>query len=164
MRTIKYKPIGVVHSPFKEPKGTPIQPSSAKGIKGQVEIFPEYRDGLQDIDGFSHIILIYHFHLSKESSLIAKPFLDETTHGIFAIRGSSRPNPIGISVVRLLEVKDNILSIENVDIIDGTPLLDIKPYVPEFDSVEATNIGWLQANINNVSKTTDDGRFVQKKE
>jgi len=163
MNKIIYKPIGVVHSPFKQPRGTPIQPSIIKGIKGEVEIFPEYIEGLQDINGFSHIILIYHFHLSKKSSLKAKPFMDDKIHGIFAIRGPSRPNPIGISTVRLIKVDSNILHVENLDIVDGTPLLDIKPYVPEFDKAEATKIGWLQGNIDKLSKTKDDGRFVQKK-
>ena len=163
MNKIIYKPIGVVHSPFKQPRGTPIQPSIIKGIKGEVEIFPEYIEGLQDINGFSHIILIYHFHLSKKSSLKAKPFMDDKIHGIFAIRGPSRPNPIGISTVRLIKVDSNILHVENLDIIDGTPLLDIKPYVPEFDKAEAKKIGWLQGNIDKLSKTKDDGRFVQKK-
>ena len=163
MNKIIYKPIGVVHSPFKEPRGTPIQPSIIKGIKGEVEIFPEYIEGLQDINGFSHIILIYHFHLSTKSSLKAKPFMDDKIHGIFAIRGPSRPNPIGISIVRLIKVNSNILDIENLDIVDGTPLLDIKPYVPEFDKAEAIKIGWLQGNIDKLSKTKDDGRFIQKK-
>lgn len=163
MKEITYKPIGIIHSPFKKPKGTPIQPKSAKGIKGTIEIFPEYTKGLKDIEGFSHIILLYHFHLVKTSSLIAKPFMDDKPHGIFAIRGPSRPNPIGISIVRLIKVKNNILYIQDLDIVDGTPLLDIKPYVPEFDKAEVTRIGWLQGNIDKLSKTADDGRFSQKK-
>ena len=161
MNRITYKPIGVIDSPFKKPRGTPIQSSSAKGVNGTVEIFPEYMEGLQDVDGFSHIILIYHFHLSKKSSLKAKPFMDDKIHGIFAIRGASRPNPIGISIVRLLRVEGNILHIQDIDIVDGTPLLDIKPYVPEFDRTEVTRIGWLEKNINKLSKTKDDGRFTQ---
>jgi tRNA-Thr(GGU) m(6)t(6)A37 methyltransferase TsaA len=160
MNKIIYTPIGVIHSPFKEPKGTPIQPSIIKGIKGKVEIFPEYTEGLQDIEGFSHIILIYHFHLSKKPSLKAKPFMDDKIHGIFAIRGPSRPNPIGISIVRLIMVKKNILYVENLDIVDKTPLLDIKPYVPDFDKAEVTKIGWLKGNIEKLSKIKDDGRFV----
>jgi tRNA-Thr(GGU) m(6)t(6)A37 methyltransferase TsaA len=160
MNRIIYKPIGVIHSPFKEPKGTPIQPASAKGIEGTVEIFPEYTDGLLDIDGFSHIILIYHFHLSKPYSLIAKPFMDNRPHGIFTIRGPSRPNPIGISVIRLVKVKENILDVQDLDIIDGTPLLDIKPYVPEFDKTVVTRIGWLEKNVNKLQKIKDDGRFA----
>lgn len=162
MKEIRYRPIGIIHSPFKEPKGTPIQPASAKGIKGTVEIFPEYAKGLQDIEGFSHIILLYHFHLSKTMSLISKPFMDNSSHGIFAIRSPSRPNPIGISIVRLIKVHNNVLHIENLDIVDGTPLLDIKPYVPEFDKSEVIRIGWLEGNINKLTKITDDGRFAQK--
>jgi tRNA-Thr(GGU) m(6)t(6)A37 methyltransferase TsaA len=159
MNEIRYKPIGIIHSPFKEPRGTPIQPASAKGIKGTVEIFPEYVNGLKDIEGFSHIILLYHFHLSKTVSLISKPFMDNTPHGIFAIRGPSRPNPIGVSIVRLLNVNNNILAIQDLDIVDGTPLLDVKPYVPEFDKTEVIRIGWLKGKINRLSITKDDGRF-----
>jgi len=160
MNEIRYKPIGIIHSPFKEPKGTPIQPSSGKGIKGTVEIFPEYMKGLQDIKGFSHIILLYHFHLSKTINLVSKPFMDENPHGIFAIRGPNRPNPIGISIVRLINVNNNILDIEDMDIVDGTPLLDIKPYVPEFDKREVKRIGWLAKNINKLPSAKDNGRFI----
>ena len=159
MNEIKYKPIGVIHSPFKEPRGTPIQPAAAKGISGIVEIFPEYAEGLKDIEGFSHIILIYHFHLSKLSSLMVQPFLEKTLHGIFATRSPSRPNPIGFSIVRLLSVKNQLLFVENLDVVDGTPLLDIKPYVPEFDKQKIEKIGWLTKNINKLSTAKDDGRF-----
>ena len=161
MNEITYKPIGVIHSPFKEPKGTPIQPASAKGADGTVEIFPAYVEGLKDVDGFSHIILIYHFHLSKPSSLTARPFMDNERHGIFAIRGPSRPNPIGVSIVRLIRVEGNILYIQDLDILDGTPLLDIKPYVPEFDRTDVSRIGWLEKNINKLIKMKDDGRFTK---
>lgn len=119
MNDIRYKPIGVIRSPFKEPKGTPIQPAGAKGIDGTVEIFPEYAEGLKDIEGFSHIILLYHFHLSKGSALIVKPYMDSEAHGVFATRGPSRPNPIGLSVVRLVRVEGNTLHIQDVDIVDG---------------------------------------------
>ena len=160
MNEIKYKPIGVIHSPFKEPRGTPIQPAGAKDTKGIVEIFPEYAEGLKDIEGFSHIILLYHFHLSKGSTLIAKPFMDNQTHGVFAMRGPSRPNPIGISVVRLAKVEGKMLHIRDVDIVDGTPLLDVKPYVPEFDIREVEGIGWLEKNVDKLSQSKDDGRFA----
>ncbi len=159
MPEIKYKPIGIIHSPFKEPKGTPIQPSGAKGINGTVEIFPDYAEGLKDLEGFSHIILIYHFHLSKKSSLKVKPYLDDEVHGVFAMRGPSRPNPIGISAVRLLRVEGTTLHIQDVDIVDGTPLLDIKPYVPEFDIREVGRIGWLEKKVQKLCATKDDGRF-----
>ena len=161
MDEIKYKPIGVIHSPFKEAKGTPIQPAGAEDIRGTVEVFPEYARGLKDIDGFSHIILIYHFHLSQGSPLEAKPYMDNEAHGVFAMRGPSRPNPIGISVVRLVRIKERILHIQDVDIVDGTPLLDIKPYVPEFDIREVEKIGWLEKNVRKLSTAKDDGRFTK---
>ncbi len=161
MSEITYKPIGVVHSPFKKPKGTPIQPLGATGIVGTVEVFPEYAEGLQDLDGFSHITLIYHFHLSQKSSLKAKPYMDDKAHGIFAIRAPSRPNPIGISTVRLVKIDENVLHIQDVDIVDGTPVLDIKPYVPEFDARDAERIGWLGRNVHKLPTLKDDGRFAR---
>jgi tRNA-Thr(GGU) m(6)t(6)A37 methyltransferase TsaA len=156
---IKYRPIGMVHSPFKEPKGTPIQPASARGVQGSIEIFPQYAEGLKDLEGFSHIILIFHFHLSKEAALLQKPYMDTETHGVFAIRSPSRPNPIGISVVRLIGIDGNTLHIQDVDIIDGTPLLDIKPYVPEFDARQEIRIGWLEKKVHKLPASKDDGRF-----
>ena len=159
MTDIKYSPIGVIHSPFESPNGTPIQPAGARGINGSVEVFPQYAEGLKDVEGFSHIILIYHFHLSGESSLTAKPYMDTESHGVFAMRGPSRPNSIVISVVRLVKVEENILRIQDVDIVDGTPLLDIKPYVPEFDIRDVESIGWLEKNVHKLSESKDDGRF-----
>ncbi len=161
MDEISYKPIGVVHSPFKEPKGTPIQPSGAEGVNGTVEVYPQYAEGLKDVEDFSHIILIYHFHLSQETSLKEKPFMDDEEHGVFAMRGPSRPNPIGISIVRLTGIEENTLHIQDLDIVDGTPLLDIKPYVPEFDTREVEKIGWLDKNVHKLKKTKDDGRFTK---
>ena len=160
MNEIRYKPIGIIHSPFKQPRGTPIQPAGARDIEGTVEIAPEYVDGLKDIEGFSHIILIYHFHLSKGYSLAVKPYMDDQSRGLFATRAPSRPNPIGISMVRLVRVDGNILLIRDVDIVDGTPLLDIKPYVPEFDTPEVEKTGWLEETVNKLSRAKDDGRFV----
>ncbi len=161
MNEIKYKPIGVIHSPFKEPKGIPIQSAGAQGIDGTVELFPEYTGGLKDVEGFSHLILIYHFHLSKESPLKVKPYMDNKVHGVFAMRGPSRPNSIGISIVRLVRVEGNILHIQDIDIVDGTPLLDIKPYVPEFDIREVEKTGWLEKNVHKLSTSKDDGRFTK---
>ncbi len=140
----------------------PIQPSGALGIKGTVELFSEYSPGLKDVNGFSHIILIYHFHLSRGYALEVKPFLEETVHGIFAIRAPARPNPIGISVVRLVGIEDSILQIEDVDIVDGTPVLDIKPYVPDFDSRRAERIGWLAARSQLAREHKSDNRFNTK--
>lgn len=133
MKEIKYKQIGIVHSPFKKPRGTPIQPSAARDAEAVVEIFSEYVGGLKDLEGFSHIILIYHLHLSKKYSLEVIPFMDTKLRGVFATRAPSRPNPIGISIVRLDKVEKDKLYIRDIDIIDGTPLLDIKPYVVDFD-------------------------------
>jgi tRNA-Thr(GGU) m(6)t(6)A37 methyltransferase TsaA len=159
MKEITYQPIGIIHSPFKEPKGTPIQPSAAKNIHGEVEIFQKYSEGLKDLDGFSHVILLYHFHLSKTSSLTVKPFLDHQSHGVLSTRAPNRPNPIGFSVVQLLNISGCMLHVKDLDIIDGTPLLDIKPYVPEFDKRETNTLGWLTKNIGKLPTTKDDGRF-----
>jgi tRNA-Thr(GGU) m(6)t(6)A37 methyltransferase TsaA len=162
MKQMVYTPIGIIHSPFKEPEGTPIQPPGARGIAGSVQLFPDYVEGLRDLAGFSHIMLIYHFHLAKRSTLLVKPFMDDEPHGIFAVRAPSRPNPIGISVVRLVGVEGNILHIEDVDIIDGTPLLDIKPYVPEFDPPRVERRGWLEKNVGKLRSSVDDGRFAER--
>jgi tRNA-Thr(GGU) m(6)t(6)A37 methyltransferase TsaA len=161
MSEITYRPIGFIHSPFKQPYGTPIQSAAAQDAQGVVEVFPEYAEGLKDIDGFSHIILIYHFHLSRRFSLIVKPFLDNPSHGVFACRAPARPNPIGISVVRLIKVEGERLYIRDVDIVDGTPLLDIKPYVPEFDKRETEKKGWLEGNLGKLHQMKDDGRFAK---
>jgi len=158
---IRYKPIGTIHSSFKEPEGTPIQPAGAKGINGTVEVFPEYAEGLKDVEGFSHIILIFHFHLSRRAPLKVKPYMDNEMRGVFATRSPSRPNPIGISVVRLTGIEDNILHIQDVDIVNGTPLLDIKPHVPEFDMREVVRVGWLEKNVHKLSASRDDGRFTK---
>jgi len=159
---VTYRIIGVIHSPFKEPKGVPIQPSAAKGVRGTVEVFPEYSPGLKDLEGFSHIILIYHFHLAKPGKLLVRPYMDEDEHGVFATRAPSRPNPIGLSIVRLISVEGNVLHIEDVDIVDGTPLLDIKPYVPEFDIRTVERTGWLERNVHKLPEARDDGRFVKE--
>jgi tRNA-Thr(GGU) m(6)t(6)A37 methyltransferase TsaA len=159
MKKIVYEPIGIIHSPFKDIKGMPIQPTGAKGIAGTIEIHPEFAEGLKDLEGFSHIILIYHFHLSKGYSLKVKPFMDENLRGVFATRAPKRPNPIGISVVKLRKIEGNILNIEDVDIVDGTPMLDIKPYVPEFDVQEIEKIGWLSQKANKVHLKKSDKRF-----
>jgi tRNA-Thr(GGU) m(6)t(6)A37 methyltransferase TsaA len=153
-------PIGIIHSPFKEPRGTPIQPSAARDEEGNIHIFEPYRAGLKDLDGFSHILLVYFFHLVRQTSLEVIPFMDDQTHGIFATRAPGRPNPIGISTVRLVQVKGNILTIRDVDIVDGTPLLDIKPYIPGFDMKDDIRIGWLQKNISKLPGSKDDGRFI----
>lgn len=160
MDKIVYSPIGRIISPFKEAKGTPIQPTAEGTARGKIELFPEYVGGIKDLDGFSHLILLYHFHKAGEASLIVKPFLENEEHGIFAVRAPSRPNPIGLSIVRLLKIEENILHFADLDILDGTPLLDIKPYVPEFDRRDNVKIGWLGKNVDKLSNTKDDGRFL----
>ena len=158
--TITYLPIGIIYTPYQDPEGIPIQPSGAVGIRGQVEVFPEYEAGLKDLDGFSHIILVYDFHRSKGFNLQVVPFMDSELRGVFATRAPKRPNSIGLSVVRLLKVKSRILYIENVDIVDATPLLDIKPYVPEFDQQVSVRTGWLKEAGKTVSKKKSDKRFA----
>ncbi len=135
------KSIGTIHTPFADPSEMPIQ-SSRSQVVGQVQVNPEFGDGLQDIEGFSHIILLYLFHRSSGCALQVKPFLDDALHGVFCTRYPRRPNPIGLSIVRLLSRHGNLLEIEGADMLDGTPLLDIKPYIPEFDVREVSGIGW----------------------
>lgn len=160
-RTITFHAIGVIHSPFNSLDDMPIQPSGAEGIKGTVVVDEKYIDGLSDLDGFSHLILIYHFHLSDGFSLKVKPFLDDTERGLFATRAPRRPNAIGISVVKLTGVDGGTLRIENVDIIDGTPLLDIKPYVPEFDCANNIKTGWLSDRHIKARSKKSDKRFIK---
>lgn len=161
MNTLYYTPIGIIHSPFKSPAGTPIQSSASKEATGNIVIDDKYGKGLKDLENFSHIILLYHFHRSKKAELLVKPFLDTTKRGVFATRAPSRPNPIGLSVVRLLNINQNVLTVGHLDILDGTPLLDIKPYVPRFDVHHTQKNGWLESNVQNVDRTYDDGRFTE---
>ena len=158
---IEYRPIGLIHSPFEKPAGMPIQPTGAGGICGTAEVFPEFATGLKDLDGFSHIILLYHFHRSGAPELVIEPFLDSQPRGVFATRAPMRPNPIGISVVRLTKIVANILHIENVDILDGTPLLDIKPYVPAFDHHPVERFGWLEGTSQHAQQAVSDERFAK---
>ncbi len=157
---IEYQPIGVIHSPFTTLEGMPIQPAGASGVKGRVEVYPEYEAGLKDLDGFSHLFLLYHFHRSMGFKLQVIPFMDTEHRGLFATRAPKRPNAIGLSVVRLIEIKYNILQIENVDVLDGTPLLDIKPYVPEFDEQKYVRTGWLEKTGKRVAERSSDDRFI----
>jgi len=149
----------MIHSPFKEIEGMPIQPRGATGIKGTVEVFEGFQAGLTDLDGFSHIILLYHFHRSQGFNLLVMPFLDTVPRGLFATRAPKRPNAIGLSIVQLDQIKDKTLHIQNVDILDGTPLLDIKPYVPNFDAQAAVRTGWYEKAKKTVSSDKSDSRF-----
>ncbi len=142
---ILLKPIGIIHSPFTEKTGVPIQPFHSDEV-GWVEVDQEYEKGLRDVEGFSHIILLY-FHQGEETDLEVRPVLANRNHGIFATRDLRRPNHLGLSVVRLLERKGNILRIREIDVLDGTPLLDIRPYIPTFDVRRNCRIGWLEGKV-----------------
>ena len=159
MKEIRYAPIGIIQTPFKTNAGMPIQPAGAIGVRGTIKILRDYMGGLKDLDGFCHLILIYHFHLSTDYKLDVIPFLDDTPRGVFATRAPKRPNPIGLSVVKLNRIEADTLYIENVDIIDGTPLLDIKPYVPAFDVFKNATVGWLTAKEKAVPPKKSDNRF-----
>ncbi len=159
-KRIIYKPVGIIHSPFKNIEGVPIQPAAANGIKGRIELYKKYTQGLLGLGGFSHIILIYHLHLSKDYSLKVIPFLLDSEQGVFATRAPKRPNPIGISVVKVERIRRNIIDIANVDIVEGTPLLDIKPYASSFDNVKNEKIGWLSERIKDVNNVRSDNRFL----
>ncbi|MGP8246237.1 MAG: tRNA (N6-threonylcarbamoyladenosine(37)-N6)-methyltransferase TrmO [Bryobacteraceae bacterium] len=154
---LKMEPIGVIETPFHEPAGTPIQPSRANGARGKVRVDPPFRAGLRDLEGFERIWLIYWFHRRPSSALVVTPFLDQQQRGVFATRAPAHPTPIGISAVRLIGIEEDVLEVADVDMIDGTPLLDIKPYVPEFDSYPASRAGWLDES--NSRSRLADGRF-----
>jgi tRNA-Thr(GGU) m(6)t(6)A37 methyltransferase TsaA len=139
---ITYTPIGIIRSEHVTLKQIPIQPAYAKDCKGLAELFPEYGNGLRDLEGFSHVYLIYHFHRAGPAKLLVKPFLQNVERGVFATRAPRRPNTIGLSVVELIRREGNVLYLDGVDILDGTPLLDIKPYIAKFDRIETTRNGW----------------------
>jgi len=145
--TISFRPIGLINSPFTTLTGIPIQ-SSMSTTKGKIEIFKPYRDALKDLDGFAYIFCLYYFDMVKlPVPLQSKPFLKDEKMGVFAIRTPFRPNPIGLSILKLLEIKDNVILVDNLDVLDKTPVIDIKPYVPQFDVRETSKIGWLEGNI-----------------
>ena len=162
MVEIRLRPIGIIHSPFTTPKGTPIQSAAGRNVRATVEVYPEYAQGLRDLEGFSHLILLFHCHRARPYSLAVVPFMDSAARGVFATRAPSRPNAIGLSVVRLVSRAENILRIQEVDILDGTPLLDIKPYIEDFDVRRNTRKGWLETKIGRLHNTQDDARFVRE--
>jgi tRNA-Thr(GGU) m(6)t(6)A37 methyltransferase TsaA len=161
---IVYHPIGRVLSPFKTVENMPIQPDGGKGVRAEIEVFAGFSEGLADLDGFSHIILLYHFHKAAEAKLRVKPFLDHELRGTFATRAPARPNPIGLSIVRLIGIERSVLTIENVDMLDQTPVLDIKPYVPGFDHYAVDRIGWLEHSVDRVKAMKSDNRFQEDRE
>jgi tRNA-Thr(GGU) m(6)t(6)A37 methyltransferase TsaA len=163
MSSIVFTSIGIIHSPFKELKGMPIQPAAALDVEGWIEIYPDYVEGLKDLDGFSHIYLLYHFHKANQAKLTVTPFLDTVPRGVFSTRAPSRPNPVGLSVVALDRVDHNRIYIRNVDILDGTPLIDVKPYIPEFEQQEELRTGWLEASGEEIRNKLSDDRFQEKR-
>jgi tRNA-Thr(GGU) m(6)t(6)A37 methyltransferase TsaA len=156
---VVYEPIGVIHTPFKKPDGMPVQPAGGKDIDGIAEVKPEYEEALSDLAGFSHVFLIYHFHRSRGFATKVVPFLDKVERGLFATRAPRRPNPIGLSVVRLRRIKGNKLYFSGVDMLDGTPLLDIKPCVRDFDFTEGFRVGWLEGKSRSAEGHRSDDRF-----
>lgn len=156
---ITFTSIGTIHTPFKKKEGMPIQSSGSKGIQGRVVLKKKFAGGLLDLEHFSHIYLIYHFHRSQGYKLQVVPFLDDQLHGVFATRAPRRPNAIGLSVVKLISIRDNILEVENVDMLDGTPLLDIKPYIAQFDIHEIEKSGWINRITGNPNEVRSDDRF-----
>ncbi len=159
--TLTIRSIGTIHTPFKNLEGMPIQPSGAKEITGTIVLDKQFDQGLNDLDGFSHIILLYHFHQSKDYDLLVTPFLDNQKRGLFSTRAPRRPNPIGLSIVRLIKREKNRLTIKGIDVLDGTPLIDIKPYVPKFDTKNVTATGWLEKNQDAAQSMTSDNRFIE---
>jgi len=161
MDIITLRPIGIIRTPFQEPRGTPIQSTAASEVSGTVQLLPEYVEGLKDLEGFSHLWLVYYFHQTGPVTLTVKPFLDDEKRGVFATRAPSRPNPVGLTLVRLDRVEGAVLHVREVDMVDGSPLLDIKPYVPEFDNRPDATIGWLTENVRKLQSVQDDGRFAR---
>jgi tRNA-Thr(GGU) m(6)t(6)A37 methyltransferase TsaA len=157
---IRYVPIGVVRSPFTDLADMPIQPRGRASAPGTVVVRPEFAEGLRDLDGFSHVILLYHLHRVERTDLTVTPFLGSGSHGVFATRAPTRPNPIGLSVVELLGVEGNVLRVAGIDVLDGTPVLDVKPHVPEFDCPGGARVGWLAHAHGRSATTTSDRRFA----
>ena len=154
--------IGVVQSPHTDPSKTPIQPVFAQQAKGTVILDPCYSDGLVDLEGFSHIYLFYVFHKTKETKLIVRPFLEETTHGVFATRAPFRPNKLGFSVVKLISIENNILNVEDIDVLDGTPVIDIKPYIGRFDTRDDVRSGWQEGIADDTAALRGRRGFQEK--
>jgi tRNA-Thr(GGU) m(6)t(6)A37 methyltransferase TsaA len=159
MDEISMRPIGVIRTPFTRREGMPIQPAAARGVKGVIELDPALAAGLKDLQGFSHVFLIYHFHRSSGYSLEVVPFMDTELRGVFATRAPRRPNPLGLSIVRITGLRGSIIDIEDVDMLDGTPLLDIKPFMPGIDTRDGATAGWLEGKEEAMRVRMSDRRF-----
>lgn len=159
-QNFSFRPIGILHTSFKTKEGVPIQGVFDPEAKGRAELLKEYEPGLQDIEGFSHLILIYVFHRSIGYDLVCRPYMEEQVRGLFAVRAPRRPNPIGFSVVRLERREGNILYLAEVDMLDGTPLLDVKPFVPRFDHRDGAKVGWMEERFRKEGfRRISDDRF-----
>jgi tRNA-Thr(GGU) m(6)t(6)A37 methyltransferase TsaA len=157
-RDIRFKPIGIIRSPYCRPEDAPRLPRSFPAARATVKLFARYRAGLRDLRGFSHVLLVYCLHLSQGYDLVCRPFLGRRRRGVFATRSPRRPNPIGISVVRLVKVRRDGIEVSHVDMVDGSPLLDIKPYLPETDPGERVKLGWLKKELRKLEAERDDRR------
>jgi tRNA-Thr(GGU) m(6)t(6)A37 methyltransferase TsaA len=157
--SVIYQPIGVIHTPFTDIRGMPFQSIVANGVEGRIDLSPDLEDGLRDLEGFSHLTLLYHLHRTSTTRLTVVAFLDDRPHGIFATRSPVRPNPIGLTTVRLLRVSGPRLYVEGVDMVDGTPLLDIKPYIPAFDDRSGARVGWFARHLDRMATARKDGKF-----
>jgi len=161
---ILYQAIGYIRTPFQQVSEMPIQPCGAKGVQGIIELNPDYIAGLIDLDGFSHVILLYHFHKVKGYKLYVVPFMDDKPHGIFATRAPTRPNAIGISIVKLLRIEDDLIYFDGADMLDGTPLIDIKPFFPKYDNQQDVKFGWLEGKQDiDITQIKSDARFNSEK-
>ena len=154
------KKIGTIHTPFDKLADMPIQPKGAGEVIGTVELEEQYVEGLADLNGFSHIYLLYEFHMAKRTALTVTPFMDTSPRGVFATRSPLRPNHIGISIVKLIGVEKNIITVQGIDILDGSPLLDIKPYIAAFDAVHQSRSGWMKGSEEEVACKRSDHRFA----
>ncbi len=157
---IEYTPIGIIHTPHKALSGMPIQPVGAIKTKGTIHLDKQYSEALKSLNGFSHIFLIYHLHRQEGWKQVVTPFMDDVEHGIFATRAPSRPNPIGLSVVKLTSIQGDKIEFFGADMLDGTPLLDIKPYIPKFDTQSDVRTGWLEKSAEKAEKMKSDKRFI----
>ena len=144
---IKFRPIGIIRTPFKDRDSVPSSTRKGKNSRGTIKIKDEFLEGLKDLPGFSHIVLVFHFHEIEDYKLYANPLLDDVKRSVFATRSPARPNPIGISIVRLEKVENQILYVSDLDMLDGTPLLDIKPYIPYWEPENEIKLGWLEGKI-----------------
>lgn len=157
---INFTPIGYFKTPFTELENMPIQPAGAKDVIGVIDVLPEYQEGLTDLDGFSHVVVLNYLHRCNGFKLMVKPFLDDQLHGVFATRSPRRPNSIGLSVMELVKIEGGNVYLRGVDVLNGTPVLDIKPYVADFDKCEATRFGWTEGKSEVVVTHRSDDRFL----